>query len=174
MLRLKALYKVFGFSCTIAFPGRRAEGALLGPSVRGSGEASRPQSMSAWLATTTALPSSRPLAPGQKTHPFVIKSGATLGPRGCWVFLWALAPSLTGIVAMRCDCSGAAAAVLVDWRLPGKPTSCPSLAGPLQRPFGGSCLHVVLHNISGLQVRVFWTNSCSFKKTHICHTLPHG
>lgn len=127
MLRPKALYKVFGFSCTIAFPGRRAEGLLLGPWVRGSGEASRPQSMSAWLATTTALPSSRPLAPGQKTLPLVLKSGATLGPRACWVFLWALAPSLIGVAATLCDCSGAAAAVLVGWSLPGKPISCPSL-----------------------------------------------
>lgn len=31
MLKLKALYKVFGLSGTIVFPGRRAQGALLRP-----------------------------------------------------------------------------------------------------------------------------------------------
>lgn len=64
---------------------------------------------------------------GQRRHPCLMKSSAMLEPGGCCLFLWSVALNLTDIAAMLCECSGAAAAaVLVDRSLHGKPISCPS------------------------------------------------
>lgn len=67
------------------FPGRRAKGAPLGTKVRGSSEASRPQSTSTWLAATAGLPSSRaPVYGTEKT--------SMLDEKQCHVGTWGMLP----------------------------------------------------------------------------------
>lgn len=123
---MKALYKAFGISCTMEFPGRRAKGALLGTKVRGSSEASRPQSTSTWLAATAGLPSSRAPVYGTEKTSMLDEKQCHVGTWGMLPLLWSLALNLTDIAAILCECSEAAAAVLVDRSLHGKPISCPS------------------------------------------------